>query len=242
MKTETINIFGKDIKIFDYFYYSKKYQNQSQSLGLDIICKCLKKDGCWEPFQTEITREILTEKTEGVFLDLGCHIGYYSILASSLGIKTYSVDGNNKFLNLFRESIKINSLENIEIINSVISSDFDLELFISKHNINQIKLIKMDLEGSETNIIKLFEPLFLNKKINNLIIEISPKFNNDYPELCRYIFNHGFKIYDIGLSPQRKLLEETNHLNELNHLPIEDINNYISNLEFEQSNFLFRLK
>ena len=34
-----------------------------------------------EPFQTEITKEILNEDKDGIFIDVGCQLGYYSSLS-----------------------------------------------------------------------------------------------------------------------------------------------------------------
>ena len=70
-----INFFSNNIKmtIFDYDKYSDRFMEQTnnESIGLDIISKCLVKDKCWEPFQTEITKEIL-DNYNGIFIDIGC--------------------------------------------------------------------------------------------------------------------------------------------------------------------------
>ena len=76
LKTVIVNFFGKNVKliIFNYNYYnSKKINNE----GLDIISKCIDgHDNCWEPYQTEITKELLKSGKE-IFVDIGSHIGYY---------------------------------------------------------------------------------------------------------------------------------------------------------------------
>ena len=56
------------------------------------------------------------------------------------------------------------------------------------------------------------------------------------------MYNFGYKnIYDWGLSPQMQLNFNTNHFREMNNrlININNIINYINNLEFRQSNFLF---
>ena len=73
-------------------------------------------------------------------------------------------------------------------------------------------------------------------------MEISPKFDNSYSGLCQTLYSYGYQIYDIGLSHQRKLNQNTNHLQNIDKLkiPIDNISDYIDNLEHGQSNFLFR--
>ena len=59
------------------------------------------------------------------------------------------------------------------------------------------------------------------------------------------IKKYGYNVYDIGLSPQRNLDEKTD-LSSLNELlldisDLDSMTEYINNLEFGQSNFLFML-
>lgn len=233
------------INIFNYSYYNDlmlNSKNYIQCEGYDIISKCIENDKCWEPYQTEITNEIL-KKYNGIFVDIGCHIGYYSILASLLGKEVISVDGNKKYLNLFRKTIEDNDLKKIRIINKFIDNSFlfeNLEINLEQN----ISLLKVDIEGFEKFTIQLFDNLIKKKKIKNIILEISPKLDSEYDILCIKLFNSGYKnIFDLGLSRQRKLNFNTNHLNNMDdkRVDINNIKNYIENLEFSQSNFLFSL-
>ena len=59
--------------------------------------------------------------------------------------------------------------------------------------------------------------------------------------LCKKMISLNYKIYNIGLSPQRKLNFNTNHLSTLDKLEIDydNLETYVQNLEHGQSNFLF---
>ena len=248
MKTKTTNISFENsninMKIFDYRYYNNLYTDQcfeDESVGLDIISYCLEKDKCWEPFQTEITAEILKNKPNGIFIDVGCQLGYYSILSSVIGIKTISIDSCNYFLDILKETIKVNNLQNINIIDKHVDNTFNINDYVSSGD--YISLIKIDIEGDEHYIINSLDIFFEHKKIQNLIIEISPKLNNTYKNICKKLNSYGFNIYDIGLSPQRKLNNNTQHLKDIHKLKI-DINNideHLQKLPHGQSNFLFSL-
>lgn len=230
-------------QIFDYLHYSKKYTDQrfdDESVGLDIISHCLENDKTWEPFQTEITSEILKEDNDGLFIDVGCHFGYYSTLASLIGTQTISIDSCNSFLTLFNKTITNNNLTNIKIVIESVDENFNLvEHIPSPININ---LIKIDIEGAEKFLINSIDTLLSENKIKNIIMEISPKLDKDYDTLCTKLHSYGYNIYDIGLSPQRKLQQNTNHLQNIDKLMINinNISEYIQNIQHGQSNFLFR--
>lgn len=229
--------------IFDYLHYSKKYKDQrfdDDSVGLDIVSHCLENDRTWEPFQTEITTEILKEDKDGLFIDVGCHLGYYSTLASLIGTQTVSIDSCVSFLTLFNKTIKNNNLTNIKIVKETVDEFFNLVEHIPS-NVN-INLIKIDIEGSEKFLINSIDSLLAENKIKNIIMEISPKLDKNYDILCRKLHSYGYNVYDIGLSHQRQLQQNTNHLQDIDKLMIniDNITEYIQNIQYGQSNFLFR--
>lgn len=239
----------KNVKfqIFDYNYYDQRYTCQKfndDSIGFDIISQFIDKCRIWEPYQTELTIEILNEDKEGLFVDIGCHLGYYSTISSMMDIETISIDSSIHVLNLFRKTIFNNNLKNIKIYNDTVNENFDLLKYINSNS--NINLLKADIEGYEKFLFPSIEPLLIDNKIKNLILEISPLFDNDYSELCKKIYSYGYQIYDIGLSPVRRLVVDSNHLQDLEKLkvPIDNIFSYIKNFRklhgMEQSNFLFR--
>ena len=236
----------KNVKfhVFDYNHYKNLYTDQKfhdDSVGLDIISLCLENDKCWEPFQTELTKEILEEDKDGLFVDVGCQLGYYSVLSSLVGVQTLSIDFCNSFLTLFKKTIENNELTKIKIINETVDGNFDL----LEHVSSNINLIKIDIEGAEHFLFSSIEPLLHGNKtkIKNIIMEISPNLDDSYSEICKKLHSYGYKIYDIGLSHQRKLKQNTNHIQNIESLRIniDNISEYIQNLEYRQSNFLFRL-
>lgn len=215
------------MKIFDYD------RHKEGEKGKDIICKCLEDQRCWEPFQTELTTEILNS-TGGSFVDVGTHIGYYTILSSLLGKKTYSFDSDYDYLELLRSTIDLNNLKDINIFNDYIDKKYKIPELL---NGEDISLLKIDTEGQELEILNKF----ISFDIPYVIAEISPKTNNTYVELCKKMISLNYKVYNIGLSPQRKLNFNTNHLSTLDKLEIDydNLETYVQNLEHGQSNFLF---
>jgi len=239
---QKINFFNNEVLMYIYDYTKATKIGcdvlSSNGIALDIISKCLENDECWEPYQTEITKEIL-KNGNNIFIDIGSHLGYYSLLASVYNNQVISIDCNLKYINLFKKSILDNKIQNINILEKHVDNKFSLDTII---NIDTyIKLIKCDIEGYEIEFVDSILERLKQKKIENLILEISPSFRDNYPEYVMKIKNLGYFIYDIGLSPQRKLNNSTTlkSLKMINIENIENMKNYINSFPEKQSNFLF---
>jgi hypothetical protein len=220
------------INVYDYEYY----KNEKDEEGLDIISFCYKKHLCWEPYQSELTKEIL-ESGNNLFIDIGSHLGTYSIISSIYGNSTIAIDANINVNNIFRKTIKDNNLLNINILDIYIKNDTKLE-DITKSD--KIRLIKADVEGAEDLVYNIFKNKFENKQIDYAIFEITSKFLEKY-KFIEDLYKIGYKIFNIGLSPQRNLVKDTNHLSldKLQKIEIkEDFMKVIKELEYGQSNFL----
>lgn len=226
--------------IFDYFYAK---EHNIKDYNYDVISKCLEsKNNCWEPYQTEITKEIL-KNGNNIFIDVGTHLGYYSLIASSLGNNVIGIDCSDIYIDLFKKNIDLNNLKNIKILKNMVDSNFSLDTIIDVNT--KIKLIKCDIEGYEIEFVKSIQTRLENKTIENLILEISPTKRNEYNETIKSIFYLGYHVYDIGLSPQRKLNEDISLSSlkdkylDLNNINIDD---YLTSFPQKQSNFLFSLE
>ena len=234
-----LKLFEKSIvmNIFDYEYFKEKNIKDER---LDIISKDLNLFKVWEPYQTEITKEIL-KSGNNIFIDVGTHLGYYSLLASSFNNVVYSIEKNKSYIKLFKKSIQDNQSKNIRIIEEFVDNTFSLDNYINVDS--YIKLVKCDIEGNEIEFINSILERLKHNKIENLIIEISPQFRTNYPEHIMKIINFGYFLYDIGLSPNRKIdctkkIESLeNKVIDINN--IEDMTNYVNHFPEKQSNFLF---
>ena len=236
-KIKVINIpyFYKKINmnIYDYEYY--KNNNVE---GNDIISYCFEKQYCWEPYQSELAKEIL-ECGDYLCIDVGSHLGAYSIISSIYGNQTIAIERNKNVNNIFRKTIRENSLSRINVLDLDITKDTKLENIIKDEN---IRLLKVDVGGSEKEIYSVFKIKFEKKQIDYAMFEITSKYLERY-KFVEELHKMGYKVFDIGLSPQKKLQTDTDHLHskELAAREIkEDFDKVIENLEKGQSNFLFK--
>jgi hypothetical protein len=88
----------------------------------DLVTRTLLLSGIWEP---ETTQEVNTLQKGGVFLDVGAHVGYYSLLASKLvgdSGRIVSVEPNPPTIETLLRNIQLNGAGNV-IVERVACTD-----------------------------------------------------------------------------------------------------------------------
>lgn len=171
-------------------YNYKKYMGyKGYCTGQDDVSRTLDLYGVWEPTETQEIRKVLNKHNQyKLFVDVGAHIGWYSLLASRLGYKVlaYEADPENcKVLNINCPSAEVEKLwidENTKPIDEVMD----------------IELLKIDIEGSERHAIKMFEKSIEAGTIKNIHMEVSPVFNDTYPVLIDYLEGVDYEVFDHG--------------------------------------------
>lgn len=201
----------------------------------DLVSHCLRRDGCWEPYQTEVTIELLKKLRTRVFIDVGAHLGYYSLIAASYGWEVKSFEMNSMYHSVFLQNINECSFgENLTTNLSRVGTQTKLDDVISGELIG---LIKIDVEGSEPDVMKSLAVSLEKQLVDVIIIEISPKYLElgILQKMIENIQKHGYNVFDIGLSPQRRFQTNTNHLENLKPFEMDDLRN------ISQTNLLFML-
>lgn len=233
----------KNIKFyhFDYEYYkNKKHRNYYEETGLDIISYCISKRNTWEKLETEILIEILKGGNK-YFIDVGCHIGYFSIIANIYNNKVLSIDKNKIYTNVLQKTISNNNLKDIS---NILIKNIDLQ------NINQYELVidnnpidclKISVNNNEILVLNMFMNLIKQNKIK-YIFTIYRKNMTGYFFLIKLILNYGYKVYDIGIDKNNeKFQNNTNHLININKYEIikDKLKDYLSTLKTSETILLF---
>ena len=65
---------------------------------IEYISEFIRKYGYWEKIETEILYEIFKANKNILFIDIGSNLGYFSLLAASLGINTISFEPVRRLL------------------------------------------------------------------------------------------------------------------------------------------------
>jgi SAM-dependent methyltransferase len=173
-----------------WIYDDTKYSDHAgfYCTGQDAISGALRMQGSWEDRDTIPIRQILEKGNRyNIVVDFGCHIGWYTIMAAQLGYNVIAIDGDAENLELLRLTAKLHGVEDkITTIHDWVDADFSLTL-----PYKPIELVKVDLEGNDAMAVNSID---LNS-VNNLYVEISPAFNDGYPELVDKITDYGFKAF-----------------------------------------------
>jgi FkbM family methyltransferase len=98
-------------------------------------------------------------------------------------------DGNVSFYNnsLYSGSLIMGTVKREGVDNRSIVKCLSLSKLIQDENINNIDFVKMDIEGSETKVIRDLYKNNCLKKINKLIIEYHHKINNQKSNLSKFL-------------------------------------------------------
>lgn len=197
----------------------------------DFISNSIHKHGCWEPNVTDTFINILKKYDSPIIFDVGCNIGYFSIISSKYSKQIFSFDANPNNINILNKSIELNEINNITPVHCCVSDnnemfyrmDIDnttnigalkvyecgfeesnvntivLDDYIEKNNINDIHLIKIDVEGAELKCLEGLKKSFEKNIIKNIIIEITPLWGHDESVRIIDFLKNYFDLYNVGL-------------------------------------------
>lgn len=180
-----------EMYVYDYDQYNGF---NGYCTGQDDISRTLQNTGVWEPIETAIIKEILENGDRNAsVIDFGTHIGWFTLMAAEAGYKVIGYEGDIENAETLLLNLKHHSVDDqVTIRQKWISPELEpLEM-------QDVELLKIDIEGSERFAIDACRDLFLQKKINHALIEISPTFNDTYPALVDFILSCGYKAFDTG--------------------------------------------
>lgn len=171
----------------------------------------LQKEGVWEPRGTELVNR---EFSGGVFIDIGAHWGYYSLLVAHRAETVYAFEANPINFRYLQLNILINGLNNVKAyplalwneattlqsappnentggtgVASWESGPRIQAVSLDSLNLGRVDFIKVDAEGSDSNILK---------GALETIVTYSPKLLVESPPV-EFLHNLGYRMEkDVG--------------------------------------------
>lgn len=183
-----------DTEIGDMLVYDwEAYKNlpSGQCAGRDDVSRTLSNQGWWEGAETELIKYILEKgNKEAWVLDVGSNVGWYSRMAKQYGYDVIAYDFIQESLDL----LDINA-PNTRKINTWFGEGSEVTTGIE----GDVELLKVDIEGNEKYAIKHFMPIL--NRVKNIVIEVSPVFNDSYPELLEVLKFKDFEILELDGRP-----------------------------------------
>ena len=149
-------------------YIDKKDTAVSQELLLS---------GTWEEFETNLFKNNI--KPDDIVIDIGAHIGYYTLIAARLvgqKGKVYAFEPNPDTFQILKRNVKENGYKNVVLINKAISDkDSEAKLFLNKSNTGDHRLYdskdnRKFVDVSTISLDSYFRDK--NKKINLIKMDI----------------------------------------------------------------------
>lgn len=230
------------MEVYDWQKYFKTERNNEvvpiydkYCPGQDVVSYALDRQGVWEGYETAAVLDILSEQPTGTVVDVGAHIGYYSLLAGTGGYDVLAYETNESNLKLLEANVNQNCPGKVVIVNQWVDEK------TPRINDINIHLFKCDIEGSEKHAIKMIEKPLRQKMVKYLLLEISPVFNDSYPYLVEKICNYGYRVYQIpgkGWEHTKDYAEQPiTALKQYCEIPKVGRKGYVRSLH--QENFLF---
>ena len=170
-------------------YNYEKYKGQAGTYcpGQDDVSQTLINTGYWEKSLLSRVTDILSQGDKNnLIFDVGSHIGWYSKMAENFGYMVNAYDAIREHLQI----LKKNAPSSFTLLRS-----FDEKSVPTCETNVPVELLKIDIEGSEQHAIRYFEPSL--HLVKNIIMEVSPVFNDSYPELLKKIVLRGFHVMEI---------------------------------------------
>ena len=184
---------------FDCHYCDQKIKDGTYAFG--VVREIYIRDCYFKHLPKEIYKNINTA------VDIGANRGAFSSLMTSTAKFILSVEAQKEFKPIIENNLKRNKYTNYSLEIGFVGSggelsnyniqSFTIEDLLDKNNIEQVDLIKMDIEGSEFALFD--EPSWL-KRVGAICMEVHPEYGSPtkiLKVLKKYEFE--FKVADENL-------------------------------------------
>ena len=153
----------------------------------DCVSQTIISHGVWEVPQSIFLMSAIAANPHARFVDLGCQIGWFSLLAASFGMKVEALDANASALGVLRASAEENGwTKQIMFVHGEVQR-------YEPPVLAEPLIVKIDVEGAELRAVQRLSYAFMGKRISHCLMEVSPCFYDYYPNLLAYLFDLGYR-------------------------------------------------
>ena len=169
----------------------------------DAVSETIISHGVWEPRETTVLLLALEcFDARCVFVDIGAQVGWFSAVAMKVGDKhavAYEADAtvakvchNNlrKIWSDFGGAGPTQKVYTQRITEA--TPPLDDEYIVHP---DTILVVKIDIEGAEAEAVRVLEPEIDDERVPFILMEVSPVFNDSYPDLVTDLIARGYSAY-----------------------------------------------
>lgn len=149
----------------------------------------------WEGFETALFLDALARgdpDRQKVF-DFGANVGWYTLIAANWDYDVEAFEAETDIAAVLRRNIAAHN---------------DLDRFVTVHEMwvdettgpvaaDPVCVFKSDMEGNDAYAVAACRHLFEAGMIDHALIEISPCFNDSYPELVEAVCGYGYEPFCV---------------------------------------------
>jgi hypothetical protein len=157
----------------------------------DAVSETLVSHGVWEPAETTLMLEAF--RYCDTFIDIGAQLGWYSILAARAGLNVYALEADLDVAEVCNRNIARHAQTSSHFGVHVARVGPTLPALGDAWPTDERIAVKIDIEGAEADAVAMLAGAM--DMIDFMLIEISPVFNDTYPELVRSLMDSGFRAY-----------------------------------------------
>lgn len=166
--------------------------------AVDVVSETIRACGIWEPVETVVALRALQTAAEGQWLvDVGAHIGWYTMLGVASSVPVYAIEGEPANAELLRRSLLLERWRTHPATSVVVRViDERTGPFTSLAPGRSVRLAKIDIEGAEAHALRVLEPWVAAGLVDLLLVEVTPAWG-DYERLVRSLTSRGYALYTL---------------------------------------------
>lgn len=162
--------------------------------AVNVVSYQIENIGVWEPCETIIALTVMqAADPDSIFVDFGSQLGWFSLLAASTGHGVVAFDVDPECISIMRQSAEMNGWSHL-----IAYSDERIGPESGEWPVGpRIAFAKIDVEGAEEHAVRIIWPSIEAGLVDHLLIEISPVFNDSYPDLVVRLLEVGYAAWAL---------------------------------------------
>lgn len=165
----------------------------------DPVSQNIEQFRIWEPAETIVMLRCLRELGHDVntaFVDVGAHVGYYSVLAIRCGMDMYAIEADSDTFDVLYENMAKAQRKHVTFahpINGRAGHNVDIANLMKQLDL----IVKIDVEGAEREAVEMLGDAFEEGRVKYALIEISPQFRDDYGDMVVDLMKAGYRVFQM---------------------------------------------